>query len=111
MNFGEKLYTELKNIKTKCITNKKNNKKEKEIIYSILEIQKKTGLNINTLKDLIIKYSKTVINDKNNTKSKKQNIETFEDYHDIHNPKEIYINSENRGFNNYDIFNQALNNI
>lgn len=104
MNFGEKLHTELKNIKTKCISVNKYNKKEKEIIYSILELQKNTGLNIDKLKDLIIKYSKGIDNDKSKTI-----LEGFENPKNFTIPKEVYINSNNRGFNNdYDIFDQAL---
>lgn len=107
MNFGEKLYTELKNIKTKCITVNKYSKKEKEIIYSILELQKNTGLDINKLKNLIIKYSKTISKNDNSQPI----IESFENPKNIKVPNEVYSNSENRGFDNFDIFNQALYNI
>lgn len=107
MNFGEKLYTELKNIKTKCITVNKYSKKEKEIIYSILELQKNTGLDIDKLKNLIIKYSKTI---SKNDKSQPI-IESFENPKNIKVPDKVYSNSENRGFDNFDIFNQALYNI
>ena len=107
MNFGEKLYSEVKNIKTKCITVNKYNKKEKEIIYSILELQKNTGLDINKLKDLIIEYSKTIL--KNN--KSEPIIESFENPKNVKISNQVYTNSGNRGFDNFDIFNQALYNI
>ena len=107
MNFGEKLYSEVKNIKTKCITVNKYNKKEKEIIYSILELQKNTGLDINKLKDLIIEYSKTNLKDNKSEPI----IESFENPKNVKISNQEYTNSGNRGFDNFDIFNQALYNI
>tara|TARA_Y100000385_G_C12986953_1_gene591070 strand:- start:5 stop:742 length:738 start_codon:yes stop_codon:yes gene_type:complete len=93
MNTSDKIYSEVKNIRAKCINVNKINSKQSEMLDLLNDVKNKSGLEFNDIKKLIFKYKKELEN--------KVNKEGFENFNDLasKNNDLIYSSALSRGLN------------